>query len=256
MKLAFWRHPSLSVLTWNVWFGLEKPVARWTRLLADVAALRPDLIAFQEVTEPFLEMLRKEPWVRKSYDISDPRGESITSYGSVIVSRHPIRRRDVVELDSEMDRKLVMIETEVSDVVWTVGTVHLESLDASELRSRQLEQVFERLGPAPDAILCGDFNFCSSSTEENERLPPDFLDVWAAVRQDPGFTVDTELNATRARKTDVTRRARLDRVLVRSSRTEPQEAELVGTKPVKGETPALYPSDHFGVYSKLTLSER
>jgi len=228
-------------------------VKRWTRLLADAAELRPDLIAFQEVTDPFLQILRKEPWVRKAYAISDPRGDSISSYGSVIVSRRPILRHEVLALDSEMDRKLVAIEIEVAGSVWTVATVHLESLESATIRGRQLEQVFEHLGSAPNVILCGDFNFCSSWKEENRRIPKEFVDVWPAASVDRGFTVDTELNATRARKTNGERRERFDRILVRSSQARPTEVRLVGTKQVKGETPALFPSDHFGVYGRLAL---
>jgi tyrosyl-DNA phosphodiesterase 2 len=254
MRLAFWRRPALTILTWNVWFGLEKPVRRWTRLLDDVASLRPDLIAFQEVTVPFLEMLRKESWVRRSYEISDPRGEEISSYGSVIVSRYPILGREVLGLETELGRQFILVEIEVESTAWTVGTVHLESLDSSALRARQLEQVFERLGGVSHSILCGDFNFCSSWAEENERLPGDFLDVWPAVSADDGFTVDTQLNATRARKTRGERRERFDRILVRSDLAHPAAAKLVGTNPVKGESPALFPSDHFGVYGTLALS--
>ncbi len=254
MGLGFRRRPSLSVLTWNVWFGLEKPVKRWTRLLSDVASLRPDLIAFQEVTEPFLEMLRKESWVRRSYEISDPRGEEIASYGSVIVSRNPIVRRETLDLESQMGRKLVLVEVEIEGTTWTVGTVHLESLDSAATRGRQLEQVFERLAPAADVILLGDFNFCSSWEEENERLHPDFVDAWSAASSDPGFTVDTRRNATRARKTEGERRTRFDRILVRSRHAQPRSAALVGTRPVKGEAPPLFPSDHFGVYCRLTSS--
>jgi endonuclease/exonuclease/phosphatase family metal-dependent hydrolase len=216
--------------------------------------LRPDLIALQEVTEPFLEMLRNESWVRRSYEISDPRGEEISSYGSVIVSRYPILRREVISLESDMDRKFVVVEIEIEGTAWTVGTVHLESLDSSAIRTRQLEHVFGCLEAASHSILCGDFNFCSSWAEENEGLPRDFLDVWSAVSADNGFTVDTQLNVTRARKTQGQRRERFDRILVRSDLAQPVAAELVGTRPVKGEIPALFPSDHFGVYGKLVLS--
>lgn len=254
MKLAFWRSRSVSVLTWNVWFGLEKPLTRWTRLLSETESLKPDLILLQEVTAPFLELLRKQKWIRKSYEISDPRGEAIASYGSVIVSRSPLRRREVVDLDSEMDRKLVVIETEIHGILWTVGTVHLESLDTSAIRARQLEQVFGHLDDAPDVILGGDFNFCSSWPVENERLPADYVDVWPSVSAAPGFTVDSELNATRARKSERVRRERFDRILVRSSRVRPTQAVLVGTDRIRRETPDLFPSDHFGVFAKMALS--
>ena len=227
---------------------------RWTRLLDEVGALRPDLIALQEVTEPFLEMLRKAPWVRRAYEISDPRGDTFAAYGSVLLSRQPILRREVMDLESEMDRKLVLIETEVAGTLWTVGTVHLESLEASALRARQLEQVFDRLGDTANVLLCGDFNFCSSWDDENDRRPSDFVDVWPVVSKAPGFTVDTELNATRARKTDHERRERFDRVLVRSDLAQPAGAKLLGTRPVKREEPPLHPSDHFGVFARLTLS--
>jgi len=245
---------SLSLLTWNVWFGLEKPHRRWTELLAIVGSLRPDVIAFQEVTDPFLQMLRAEPWVKKAYEISDPRGESIDRYGTVIVTRMPMEIVDVYPLESDMDRKLVVVEAEFAGASWAFAGVHLESMVESEkARGRQLEQIFEILSPYEHAVLMGDLNFCASWPHENDRIPDDFMDVWSAIRADDGFTVDAELNEMRAREVEGWKRVRLDRILVHSTMARPEKAELTGTKRIKGVTPDLYPSDHFGVTGRVKV---
>ena len=256
MRLPFWRRRTLSLLSWNVWFGLEKPHRRWTELLSILGSLQPDVIALREVTDPFLGMLRKAPWVRKRYEISDPTGDLLEGYGNLIVSRLPVESASVHALDTEMDRKLVIVEASAAQGMWAFASVHLESFrESADLRRRQLKQVFEALEPYPDVALMGDFNFCASWTQENNRIPGDYVDVWPAVRADDGFTVDTDLNEMRGREAETTKRVRFDRVLIHSGRVTPLDAKLVGTKKIRGEKPALYPSDHCGLYVTLRVGD-
>ncbi len=256
VRFPFWRRRSLSLLSWNVWFGLDKPHRRWTELISILGSLQPDVVALQEVTDPFLRMLRKAPWVRRRYEISDPSGESLGSYGNLIVSRLPLERVRVLALDSEMDRKLVVAQARAADATWAFASVHLESLrESADRRAKQLTQVLEALAPYPEAALMGDFNFCSSWIEENGRIPSDYLDVWPAVRSDDGFTVDTELNEMRGREAQTAKRVRFDRILIRSTRCSPMRTTLVGTKSIRGEKPKLYPSDHFGLHATLRLAK-
>lgn len=254
MRFPFGRRRKLSVLTWNVWFGLEKPHRRWTELLATVRRLRPDVVAFQEVTAPFLEMLRKEPWVKKSYAISDPRGESIRAYGNVIMTTLPVGRIEVHPLESEMERKAVVVEARCADSDWAFASVHLDSFRKSAgVRAGQLDRVVDIMSPFDNALILGDFNFCSSWAEENERIPSAYTDLWPVLHSDDGFTVDTDVNEMRRRVAEEDKRVRFDRILLRSPDARPLGAELVGTKRIRGEEPHLFPSDHFGVFGTLHL---
>ena len=213
MRLPFQRRHRLSLLSWNVWFGLEKPHRRWTELTSIVGSLRPDVIALQEVTDPFLRMLRKATWVRGRYHISDPSGDSLEGYGNLIVSRLPMERVHVQPLESEMDRKLVVVEASAEGRPWAFASVHLESFrESTARRARQLDQVLQALSSYPEVALMGDFNFCASWQDENERIPGDYQDVWPAVRPEEGFTVDTEENEMRGRGTEERKRVRFDRL--------------------------------------------
>ncbi len=256
MRWSLRNRRSLTLLTWNVWFGLEKPYRRWTELLAIVRRVRPDVVAFQEATDPFLSMLRKEPWVKASYNISDPYGEEIGAYGNVIMVSSPLIGVEAHPLESDMDRKLVVARTTLAGSDWAVGAVHLESFrESAGTRGRQLEQTLEIMAPFPNAALLGDFNFCSSWVEENDRIPTSYVDLWPAVRSDAGLTVDTAANPLRLRDGRDEKRVRFDRILVRSPVAVPTEASLLGTKPIRGEKPSLFPSDHFGVLGKVRLLE-
>ncbi len=253
MRLPFLKRRRVRLVTWNVWFGIDRPLRRWEELLRTTGRLRPDVVAFQEVTKPFLKLLRNTSWVRKSYTPSDPYGDEMDAYGSVLLCRYPSPEVSIHRLESEMDRSLVTMKTEVAGAPWLFGTVHLESMEGAHLRGRQLEVTFEHLARHDNVVLMGDFNFCSAWTDENRRIPEDWVDVWPALRSEPGFTVDTGRNAMRLRAKPQDKRVRFDRILVRSPLATPVRIELLGTTAIKGEQPALFPSDHFGVFAELSL---
>jgi endonuclease/exonuclease/phosphatase family metal-dependent hydrolase len=252
-RSRFGRPSSLSLLTWNVWFGLDRPHRRWTKLLEIVGKLRPDVIGFQEVTEPFLHALRTAGWRKRGYWISDPHGEEIDRYGSIVVSRLPIERTAVHPLESQMGRRLVVVETTVADRPWAFATVHLESLsESAAVRGLQLENIIERLERFENVVLMGDFNFCSSWPEEEERIPDTYLDLWREVRPgEDGFTVDCARNPMRLREVPGWKRVRFDRILVRSEHLQPAEVQLVGVDRIRCEGPTLLPSDHFGLWGRI-----
>lgn len=240
------------MITWNVWFAPERAVRRWTELLRIVGRERPDVIAFQEVTPPFLALLHNSAWLRRSYTLSDPDGAHIDGYGNLIATRFDPICTPVHPLESRMGRKLVLVEAEVHGQRWTFGCVHLESFRESvRERGRQLEQVFRHLAGAERAALMGDFNFCATWPDEERLIPGEWADPWRAVGVGDGWTVDTEVNRMRARRTAGRKRVRLDRILVRSADARPVRARLLGTRPIRGESPDLWPSDHFGLHVEL-----
>src|SRR3990167_2040968 len=102
------------------------------------------------------------------------------------------------------------------------------------------------------SILCGDFNFCST-WDENENIPNDFIDVWPMLREDAGWTEDTDINIMRFLMKNKKKQVRFDRVILyENSQYQPVSIDLVGTTPLENED-NIWPSDHFGLISKFTL---
>lgn len=246
----------VSCATFNVWFGEKHFEERCLALLRILERRRPDVIALQEVTIPFLAALRSSAWVRRDYLISDYMGSTITSasYGVVLLTRLPVESMELHELPSRMGRKLLVAHLTVNDTRLAVGTVHLESLDSAEYRGRQLAQIFKTLKGERDVLLMGDFNFCSTWPEEQARLDPQYEDVWPALHDgDPGFTENTDVNLMLGAMSDRDKKVRYDRLLVRSGKPGWAAAsiELLGTEPISSTEPDIFPSDHFGLFAHL-----
>jgi endonuclease/exonuclease/phosphatase family metal-dependent hydrolase len=126
-----------------------------------------------------------------------------------------------------------------------------------ETRADQLAEIFPRLRAlGPDAVLTGDFNFCSSSLAENANLDPGFVDLWPALRGGaPGYTEDTGVNTMLANKDGGDKTVRYDRILLRSAGGvwKPRSIELLGTSPIAPASPDVFPSDHFGLVAEIEI---
>jgi hypothetical protein len=115
-----------------------------------------------------------------------------------------------------------MASMEGLPTAFAVGTVHLESLNKAPLRRRQFEISISALREYKNAVLCGDFNFCSHRNYsgvgklENdciEECAPDYVDVWPALRGvDPGYTFNSDIN----RNIHQTEMMRYDRIIFKS----------------------------------------
>lgn len=242
---------ALTLVTWNVWFAPYAFEARFRALLGVISARRPDIVCLQEIIPESLAMLLAEPWIRDEYRISDARGDTFDSYGVVILSRLPVRALSLSELPSHMGRKLLWAELDSGAGSLVAGAVHLESLKPNrDVRAEQLSEIFPILRSAgADALLAGDFNFCSSWAAENANLDPEFVDLWPALRgRAPGYTEDTDVNTMLRNVKRKDKKVRFDRVLLRSSGAwQPRSIELLGTAPIDDATPDVFPSDHFGL---------
>ena len=120
-------------------------------------------------------------------------------------------------------------------------------------RAKQLRRIFPALAPEPHVILTGDFNFCAS-WEEEQQLAPTYQDIWSTLHpQQAGYSEDTERNTMRLRHTGKSKQVRFDRVLVRSQHVGwyAEAIALIGTQPISDTKPELFPSDHFGLVSRL-----
>lgn len=247
--------PRLRVLTFNIWFGEYHFEERGDTVLGLLRDYAPEVIALQEVTPPFLKKLLEQAWVRDHYHVSDVTKTSVEPYGVLLLARFPLQAPRLFHLPSGMHRKLKVAELHLNGQVTHIASIHLESKKHNEaVRAAQLRGALELLAPARHCLLLGDFNFCSSWPEENANIPPEYRDLWAALRpEEPGYTVDTDINVMRLLQKDKRKAARFDRVLLRSGQPGwvPRSIELIGTDPISPQYVNVFPSDHFGLVADL-----
>jgi endonuclease/exonuclease/phosphatase family metal-dependent hydrolase len=239
----------VRLLTWNVWFGGHMFDERRDALLAELGRRPPDVIALQEVTQELLGALLDEPWVRASYQVSR---RTIAAYDIVILSRLPVRWMAEIDLPSEMGRRLVVAELACG---LTVATVHLESTrEEARARAAQLRIIQPALaGRYEDVVLVGDMNFVPDAPIETAALDPTFVDTWPALHPDnPGYTVDTDINTMRLQVRSTPTHKRIDRVFLRSPNWRARSIELIGTRPIAPD--GTFISDHFGLETVLTTT--
>lgn len=235
----------VRLLTWNVWFGGHMFDERRDALIAELERRRPDVVALQEVTQELLDPLLEEPWLRAAYQVSE---REVAMYDVVVLSRLPIRRMARVALPTDMGRRLVIAELACG---LTIATVHLESTrEEAPARAAQLRVIQPALARHDDVALVGDMNFQPGDPLETAVLDPALIDVWPALRPDePGYTVDTDVNTMRMQVKSTPVRKRIDRVFVRSPRWRARSIELVGTRPI--DIDGTFISDHFGLAAEL-----
>jgi endonuclease/exonuclease/phosphatase family metal-dependent hydrolase len=249
------RRHTLTLLTYNVWFDAYRQDQRIAALLRLVRGSGPDIVGLQEITPRHLEMILAEEWIRRDYWISDVSAETVVPHGVLLLSRMPIAHLALCELPSEKDRKLLVGQLEINGQRIHAATVHLESaVTNTGLRLEQLDTVDTGLADAAHCVLMGDFNFDPRQAEEQARITGRYRDLWTELRGDePGYTEDTDLNRMRLIHKQREKRARVDRILLRSTRPgwDPVSIRRIGTRPVSPDEPDVFPSDHFGLVAEL-----
>lgn len=246
---------SLTLLTWNTWFGRLRFRERSAALLNELSWRAPDVVALQEVTEPLIRLIAADPYVRAHYQLSDLDGSTFergASYGVLMLSRLPIARAGTLALPSRMGRRLLVAQLENG---LTVATIHLESTPECALeRAAQLRIIQPALAElSEDVVLMGDMNFAAEAPLETAALDPSFLDVWAQRHPGhPGYSVDSLRNDLRRQAEGGQHsQKRIDRVFLRSARWRADSISLTGTEAIDG---GLFISDHFGLEAVLTVS--
>jgi tyrosyl-DNA phosphodiesterase 2 len=244
----------LTLATFNTWFGEPFAAERYQALMDLLACHRPDVILLQEVTPASLSIFLAQPWIRDSYYTSDTDGRTLGRYGVLILSRLAPAAITLLPLPSIMGRHLLVWETQVNGSPLHITTVHLESgQESAAARGAQLSLIFDALREVPNAVITGDFNFCASWTEENDRLDPAYQDVWARLRpDDPGYTEDTAVNRMLYGIKGKHKHVRFDRVLLKGSGWRAESIDLLGTEPIAPDLPDVFPSDHLGLLCRIS----
>ena len=244
----------LLVATLNILNLADRWAERLPLLLADMAALQPDLIGLQEAVYPMQQDRLLGAAGEASYEAV--RGwAGRPEYGNSLLVHSPLAVTDVDRLDLGLSRaahRVQIVLSEGSTLVFAVTHLHHLTGD-HEARLRQVDALLPWLddSPAHDAmIVVGDFNarpgdpaharmaaagFRSAFAEANGAEPEV---TWPSGLQAPAMDADGEPGC-------------LDYIWVRGA-VQVDDARLVFDRPAVGD-PTLYPSDHLGIAAHVAI---
>ena len=249
----------LRLATYNVLFDsfarhhIDESM-RHATIFGELEELGADIIALQEVEPSFLSALARQPWVRRSYYLSDgPSAQSVTPHGQVILSRWPMR---CALHKFSKQKRVVFANVEFEDRPLQVAAIHLTSSrakNAKEKRAEQVERLLSLTRSAPEVIILGDFNLTHGEHSGSFEVEG-FVDAWKLTHPDErGLTFNTDTNPTAALTASGDQRARFDRILCRLTQGSPVEVEHFAHQRRIGE---LAPSDHYGLVATLWMGQR
>lgn len=235
---------------------------RWNErlplLLADFAALQPDVIGLQEVVFP-LEQDRLIGAAGAGHYRASRTWAGRPEYGNSVLVRESLAVSQVDRLELGYNRSAGRLRIQVEDVALTFVNTHLHhEVPDDAIRDDQARQLLDWLANDPPAageagraeIVVGDFNadpaepayarmtasgFRSALFEANGSEP----DVtWPSGLQGPAIDTDGDPSC-------------LDYVWLRGD-VVVESARVVFDRPA-ADDPGVYPSDHFGLSAQLRL---
>ena len=112
---------SLSVLTYNVWFGEHNFDDRVRAIIQIVLDSDADVVCLQEVTGNFLKMFLRNDTILQRYYLS---GNGIRGYGVCVLTKFPCHFAET-GLESHMGRSLLMAESRINGQAVLLCTAHL-----------------------------------------------------------------------------------------------------------------------------------
>jgi nocturnin len=238
----------LHVATLNIRNLADRWAERLPLLLADMAALQPDLLALQEV----VYVMQQDRLIGAA---GEGRYESMRAwagrpeYGNSLLIRSPLESAEAERLDLGRDRSALRTRIDLPGGSTVLAVVtHLHHLGPDEaVRDEQTAQLVDWLatGPAADAtIALGDFNADPGEPAYARMGDAGFRSAFAEVNgKDPDVTWPSGLQAP-AMDTDGIPEC-LDYIWLRGD-VRAAEARLAFDRP-DPEDASLYPSDHLGI---------
>jgi endonuclease/exonuclease/phosphatase family metal-dependent hydrolase len=244
----------LHVATLNIRNLADRWDERLPLILADMAALQPDLLGLQEA----VYVLQQDRLIGAAgegrYD-SHRSWAGRPEYGNALLIRQPLAATEVERLDLGLNRSAIRGRIALPEGATIVVTVtHLHHVPADEAaRDEQAEQLVAWLaqGPTVDGqIVMGDFNakphepayarmtgagYRSAFLEANGHEPEV---TWPSGLEAPARDADGEPGC-------------LDYVWIRG-RITADACRLAFDRPAVGD-PGLYPSDHLGLAARLSI---
>jgi len=246
--------PRLLVATLNILNLADRWDERLPLLLAEMAALQPDLIGLQEVVYPMQQD-------RLLGAAGEGRYEAIRGwagrpeYGNSLLVRAPLAATASERLDLGAGRAAHRALVELADGSrFVVGVAHLHHVPAgAALRATEVDTLVAWIDASPDAeaqIVVGDFNAAPDEAAAARMRDAGFRSAYAEANgADPAVTWPSGLQAP-AMDTDGDP-ACLDYVWVRGAVTV-EDARLFADRPAVGDA-TLYPSDHLGIAAHVRV---
>lgn len=245
---------TLHVATLNIRNMADRWPERLPLLLADMAALQPDVLGLQEVVYP----MQQDRLIGSAGEgrYHESRGwAGRLEYGNSLLVREPFVAGWLERVDLGRNRSaLRVIVTVGSDMPLLVAVTHLhhEVPDAAE-RDEQVERLLDWLGSAPTAsaqVVMGDFNAHPDEPAANRMRANGYRSAYAEANgSEPAVTWPSGIQAP-GMDTDGAP-ACLDYIWVRGSATV-ASARLAFDRPAVDD-PTLFPSDHFGLSAQLAF---
>jgi endonuclease/exonuclease/phosphatase family metal-dependent hydrolase len=244
----------LHVATLNILNLADRWPERLPLILADMAALQPDLLGLQEVVYVMQQDRVIGAAGEGHYDAI--RGwAGRPEYGNSLLVHRPLAATDVERLDLGLNRAAhrAVVALPAGPRV-LVGVTHLHHLVPGEAeRDDQARRLLEWLDAAPAVdgqILVGDFNAEPAEPTYARMIGAGFRSAYAEANgTDPAVTWPSGLQAP-AMDTDGDPGC-LDYIWVRGA-VRVASARLVFDRP-DPEDPTLYPSDHLGLSAHLEI---
>lgn len=243
---------SLHVATLNLRNIADRWPERIPLLLADMAALQPDVIGLQECVFSVGQDRLLGAAGEGRYD-SRQGYAGRPEYGNAVLGKAPIALGTSQRLDLEMNRSALRVPVSLlRGATLDFVVTHLHHLVAGETaregQARALTKWLAKVdGPL---VVVGDFNaepvestyrvmvdagFRSASAEANGEEP---AVTWPSGIQAPGMDVDGEPGC-------------LDYIWVRGPITV-DACRVAFDRPAVND-PTLYPSDHFGLSARISI---
>jgi endonuclease/exonuclease/phosphatase family metal-dependent hydrolase len=244
----------LLVGTLNILNLADRWPERLPLILADMAALQPDLLGLQEC----VYVMQQDRLIGAAGEgrYGAVRGwAGRPEYGNSLLVREPLVATEVDRLDLGLARAAhrSILRLAGGETVM-IAVTHLHHVvDGAAERDEQSRQLIEWLAAAPATVgqvVMGDFNADPSEPASDRMRAAGFRSAYAEANgADPAVTWPSGLQAP-AMDTDGDP-ACLDYVWVRGE-VRVESARLVFDRPAV-EDPTLYPSDHLGIAAHLEI---
>jgi endonuclease/exonuclease/phosphatase family metal-dependent hydrolase len=244
----------LHVATLNIRNLADRWDERLPLILADMAALQPDVLGLQEV----VYVLQQDRLIGAA---GEGRYESQRAwagrpeYGNALLVRQPLVATDVERLDLGLSRSAIHGRIALpGGATVLVAVTHLHHIPADEgARDEQAGRLIEWLATAPTTdgqVLMGDFNAEPVEPAYARMRDAGFRSAFLEANgREPDVTWPSGLEAPA--KDDDGPPGCLDYIWIRGE-IAVEACRLAFDRPAVGD-PGLFPSDHLGLTARLTI---
>jgi endonuclease/exonuclease/phosphatase family metal-dependent hydrolase len=243
----------LRIATLNIRNLDDRWEERLPLLLADMAALQPDLMGLQEVVYPLQQDRLIGAAGARRYEAH--RGwAGRPEYGNALLVADGVGFGDVERVELGLNRSALrgVVTTTSGTLLMTVTHLHHLTDDEAE-RDDQVAQLLTWLDGAPGTaahVVVGDFNAEPDEPASGRMRDAGFRSAYAEANGgDPDVTWPSGLQAP-AMDTEGPPGC-LDYIWIRGA-IRVTASRLVFDRPAVGD-PTLYPSDHIGIVAELEL---